>query len=323
MIVNDRGRTFGELKLYSKTRFAGSVLMIKSVIKAINALRVLCADPVNNVSEATRTRILGIGGNENYVQRISDFHDLLNPICIIIHQIESDHCSIADMIEVVTKLNINADPFSTLTPLIKNTLENLTISTMKSIKTPSALLANILHPSYRGRNLSPSDKSIASNFLILYAKQLDMDKQNVAKSYQEYINGDHFFSNPFTTNLDIKKSISWWKFVRNMSDHGMLSQIALRLIHIQPTNTAVERTFSRQKFIHRKERNRLSSVRVNMLVFIHSNLNRIENDNDFDENHFVLESEPELEDESEEEEFSDDSDIEEIDEDVQGDEANE
>lgn len=75
-----------------------------------------------------------------------------------------------------------------------------------------------------------------------------------------------------------------------MSDHQTLSGMAMRLFHIQPTNTAVERTFSKQKFIHRKERNRLLGDKVHKLMFINSNINTFDTDPSLDERFYVLES---------------------------------
>lgn len=51
LITADKEKSFGELKLYSKTRFAGTVLMMNSVIKAQTALITLYADPANKISE--------------------------------------------------------------------------------------------------------------------------------------------------------------------------------------------------------------------------------------------------------------------------------
>ena len=92
------------------------------------------------------------------------------------------------------------------------------------------------------------------------------------KSFQGYISNDSFFSQEFLFDIDPADGISWWKFIAKISEHENLSKIALRLLHIQPTNTAVKRSFS-QKFIHRKERNLLSQDRVNKLMYIHSNIN--------------------------------------------------
>ena len=57
----------------------------------------------------------------------------------------------------------------------------------------------------------------------------------------------------------------------NMSNHKELSEIATRLLLIQATSTSVERSSSRQGFIHRKERNLLCPKTVNKLMFIHFN----------------------------------------------------
>ena len=309
---------FGELKLYSKTRFAGTVLMINSVIKAISALRSICADPLNEVSDDTKKLVLGIDDGKNFVTNINGLHKILHPICIIIHLIESDNCSISDMIETPKRFDkIDVEGCNLFDRQTKEIISKIIKETLTSIKTPSALLSNVLHPLYRGKNLTPGEKSMAANYLIVIGKQREMDKNKLVQSYQQFVNDEHYFSTPFISSLDQKRPISWWKFVRNQSSHGSLCEIALRLLHIPPTNTSVERTFSRQKFIHRSERNRLSSEKVNMLMQIHCNLNRFGDDQNFNERNFVLESEPEIDDaelvaEDESEDENDETVVEEI-----------
>ena len=127
------------------------------------------------------------------------------------------------------------------------------------------------------------------------------DLSVILESYQHYISKEGFFKEQYTWSFNYKKAISWWKTVKAMSDHKKLADIALRLLHIQPTNTAVERKFSKQDFIHRKELNRLPPDRVHKLMFVHSNINTFDSNDTFCPEDFVLESDSDDEEDEEEE----------------------
>ena len=301
----DKIKSFGELKLYAKTRFSGTVFMLESVSKAMNALRTIASDPASDVSEDTKRKLLAIGGYQDFHLHLNQLYNFLKPYRNSIAKIENDKYSIADMIECIKKIEVAFKMDISFTD--KQTKEEITKlinDSIKEMKMPSALLANVLHPKYHGKSLSNADKGMATTFLQLYAKNLDLDSKRAMTSYQQYVNSEMFFSQPFLLSLDMDNGISWWKFVSNLSDHMEISEIAIRLLHIQPTNTAVERSFSRQKHIHSKERNRLGSEIVNKLMFVHSNMKTFNNDENFNENDYVLESDIDSSSESEEEDIT-------------------
>ena len=207
-----------ELKLYSQTRFAGTLLMIDSVIKSITVLRSICADPSNNVSTETKELVLGIGGRANFFNYMNSFHQKLWPICLMIHKIESDNCSIADMIEIICQFNeFNFDDWNTIDNNAINSVKKLVNDALISIITPSAVLANILHPNYRGVKINAKDKSAAQSMLLLIGRNLGFDKTQLVASYQQFINSEYYFSNPFIQAMDKKRPISWWKYIANTS----------------------------------------------------------------------------------------------------------
>lgn len=94
-----------------------------------------------------------------------------------------------------------------------------------------------------------------------------------------------------------KNTVSWWKFIANSSsDHKLISEIAIRLILVQSTNTAIGRTFSCQKFVHRKEGNGLRAEKVKKLMLVYNNINTIKGDTNFDVLDFVFRSANEIRD---------------------------
>ena len=291
MMVADRTSSLRELKLFSETRFAGSIMMMKSVIDSVTALRSLAGDRNNKMSEINRKRILSLDEHLNFFQNLVHLQSTLKPICDGIHEIERNCCSIADMIEQIKTLEkIPLDGIKSFGDDIVSKVTKLFNDTMLSAKTPSALLANVLHPLYRGKNLSVEEKSTASLFIGIFSRNLDTNFNLAMKSYRQFINGEGYFSHQFLSAMEPESPISWWKFVSNMSDNNLLCEIAMRLLNIQPTNTAVERSFSKQKRIHSKDRNRLQGDKVNKLMYISSNINTFDFDISFDERLYFLES---------------------------------
>lgn len=114
MIKADKDRKFGELKLFCETRFAGTVLMIQSVIKAIVPLRSIAGDPENSVVDSVKERVLGSKNHKDFIAKLTQFQKLVKPICDCIHHIESDCCSLADMIEYIQTTNGFKDPLNSI-----------------------------------------------------------------------------------------------------------------------------------------------------------------------------------------------------------------
>ena len=67
-----------------------------------------------------------------------------------------------------------------------------------------------------------------------------------------------------------------------MCSQTQLSKLAVRFLQLPPTSAAVERTFSRQSWIHFAKRNRLSTCRVAMIVEIGYNAKLMEDTSAYD-----------------------------------------
>ena len=287
-----------ELKLFSGKRLAGTVLMMRSVIDSMTVLRSLAEDRTNEVSVINRKRILSLDEQTYFYQHLWHLQSVLKPISDAIKEMETSCRSMADMIEQTKTLE--KTPFDGIKAFGENISDQFTKlfnDAISSVKTPPALLSNILHPFYRGKNLSVEEKSTASLFIGIFSISLEMDVNSAMESYQQYINGEGCFSLPFIHSKDSKKAISWWKFVSNMSDQNLLCEIAMRLLNIQPTITAVQRIFSKQKYLQSKDSNLLTGEKMNKLLYIRSNINTFDSDIDSDERLYVLESDGESDDE--------------------------
>ena len=294
-IESDGHGNFGELSLFSETRFAGSVLMMNTLIKAINPLKLIVSDSSNDVTDETKMKLLSYGQRKDFVSDMKQLVTILQPAADCIHRIEGNSESIADMIEQVMMMshihNASLQNISVQGEEVKTSFKKY----ISNSKTPSALLANMLHPLYLGSKQSSNDRSKAISFLVAFIGQLDMidSKKDILKSYQEFYTKEGYFSQDFIWSLDLTNASSWWKMIRYQSDHKQLADIALRLLHVQPTNTTVERSFSSQNFIYRKEGNRLSAQHVHELLSVYCNINTFDNDATFQPDDIILESDDE------------------------------
>ena len=63
----------------------------------------------------------------------------------------------------------------------------------------------------------------------------------------------------------------WWDVISGPAETSSLSKIASTVLNIPPTSAAVERSFSRQSWLHSARRNRLSNENAAKLVYIAHN----------------------------------------------------
>lgn len=303
LVNEDTPENSGELNFYSDTRFAGSIMMLQSYIRAIKYLSAMASDSKCSMSHDAKMRILSIEPFEKFNESIEHCALLFQPISDCIHKIEADGATLADLIHQIKLLEKS---FITNIPILnrdeRKQIDKCFENTKDAIKTPSAMLAYILNPSYIGCSLTSDEKMAALMFLSIYGRQLDLNEEQkrINESYKQYINKEGYFAKSVIWSFDISNPISWWRFIKLQSDHSLLADIALHVLHIQPTNAAIERTFSIQKFLHRKERNRLLGERVNKLMFINCNLRTFDLDPNFDTNNYIIESDNDGDDEKDE-----------------------
>ena len=73
------------------------------------------------------------------------------------------------------------------------------------------------------------------------------------------------------TNNDVRSAITYWMKRYNRTTHDEMSVIALAMLNINPSEASVERSFSKQKFIHTPLRNSLHKETIESLMFIKVN----------------------------------------------------
>ena len=94
----------------------------------------------------------------------------------------------------------------------------------------------------------------------------ELDTAIILKEMAEYKGNLGMFAKTFMWKaLDSMGPISWWN---GMCSNTRLKKLATAILNLPPTSAAIERSFSRQSWIHSAKRNRLTNKRAAMIVEI-------------------------------------------------------
>ena len=143
----------------------------------------------------------------------------------------------------------------------------------KDAITPEHLTAYMLHPKYRGENLTDEQHKDASTWLVNH--------------YPSFITTFISFQAkaapfPSTYFLDKATNISpetWWQGVKWLWSQPSFADLAGRLVTSPASSASIERIFSAFSLIHNKIRNKLGIQRTSKLVFCY---HMLRGKNDFD-----------------------------------------
>ena len=108
------------------------------------------------------------------------------------------------------------------------------------------------------------------DYIIQIGKHMALDENKIIAEIADYrtSSGDLFGNRLLWTNKSISP-VTWWKA---FCSDTVLSNVAITILNFPPTSASVERSFSRQSYIHSKTRNRLTNAKVEKLVFVSHNL---------------------------------------------------
>ena len=94
----------------------------------------------------------------------------------------------------------------------------------------------------------------------------ELDSAVILKEMAEYRGNQGMFAKPFVWKaVDTMTPINWWN---GMCSQTQLKKLATAILNLPPTSAAIERSFSRQSWIHSAKRNRLKNKKVAMIVEI-------------------------------------------------------
>ncbi|KAL4118956.1 hypothetical protein QTP88_011834 [Uroleucon formosanum] len=147
----------------------------------------------------------------------------------------------------------NVSCFDTEKNIIKNKIQSRKQFSVQQIHSA----ANVLHPKYRGNNLTADENIEAATFIHrLSTICLDIDEQKVKEG---------IFSNTYVWEVCINlEPTVWWNAYYSSTE---LSKLFSKILSLPATSAACERTFSTYKDVHSSKRNRLTDSRAGKLVY--------------------------------------------------------
>lgn len=129
------------------------------------------------------------------------------------------------------------------------------------------LIAAFLDHRYKRQGLKEEEEETAMDTIITYAIKCKIIDENKVSSFADEIitwrTGTGNFKVSFLFESKICPS-SWWKQFKNSS----LALVAARVLSVPASSASVERSFSKQGFIHSKSRNRMSHDRTRKQLLI-------------------------------------------------------
>lgn len=220
-------------------------------------LMAICEQNRNNIDKDIANIVTNIGVKRSAEELLKR----LKPIAVALDSIQKDSCTIADGVEIWKTLKADL-------ALENRDAKKKFQKRYDQALSPSHFLANIVHPKYRGKNLTTDE----------YGTGMDLAAQQHAAVVPDLVNykaeASPFKSFMFQQNvLDSVKPLDWWK---SHADH--LNQETVSVVHQLLTATAssagVERVFSSFGLVHSNLRNRLGIEKAGKLVFLFKLMNK-------------------------------------------------
>lgn len=258
------------LKLPSKTRWNGVVIMFESLENGKESLQEIAIMKDINMDKDIRRSILD---NDVFWVQLQNSLKILKPIALAITKSESDDALLSDALELWSNAENAVTSNLTASPLnyqeekeVCEILKRRKIFCCQDIHAA----ANLLDPRYKGSCLSEDDICNAFDFITKKSNDLGLEIGKVMSNVAEYRNSSGFWSRKsvWESAKHINSTV-WWSGLCNGQS---LNPLASRLLQVPPTSAASERNWSAFGNVHTKLRNRLSTANVEKLVAIRWNL---------------------------------------------------
>ncbi|XP_064475765.1 uncharacterized protein LOC135389662 [Ornithodoros turicata] len=259
------------LKLPSKTRWAGVTLSLESLARNKMALKETVIIEDLKVKKSVRQTVLD---EEDFWSRVNSALSLLNTISSCIASAESNMALLSDVPCLFHRIREDFDSkleSSLLTRSEQEAASDIIRRRENFCVQPIHYAANVLDPRYEGKNLENEEPSAAFDWLSSQAKHFHLDRGIVLSNFAEYRAHRGIWSRDGLWESAKHCSPStWWE---GLCAKQPLTPLACSLLQIPPSSASCERNWSEAGNIHTKLRNRLTTERVEKLLFVHSNLN--------------------------------------------------
>lgn len=207
---------------------------------------------------------------------VHDFHlyseakslqTLLTAVVQLIDKLQANSFTIADACELWMNLATDIDLFEHREKITKRAEQSLSVL---------HYLANILHPTYNGKSLSPDKQIAAENWMLEH-------KPDLYPTYLEFLaKSPPFPPQRFSEQALKVPALAWWKSLQQRSAiPADFISFAATLLSSPASTGSIERIFSNFSFVHNKSRNRLRVQKAAQLVFCYRFLRGKGDLNDF------------------------------------------
>ena len=265
------------LKLPSKTRWGGTVIMYNSLIDGKESLQELAIMESLDVDASIRKVLLD---NDISWARIASSLKVLEPIASAIEKVESDEALLSDVQRLFVDLQAKVTAALPESPLLKSEeksvidfINNRRDFCIKPIHGAAYMLDPKCHESH---DADLSEEQINSAYVVIsaIARHLHLNEGKVMASLAKFRAKDGLWSGEGVwASAEHISAATWWK---GLCRSEAVSPIASVILQIPPTSALSERNWSLFGNTHTKTRNRLTNDRVEKLVAIRSNLKLFE-----------------------------------------------
>lgn len=241
LIVEKGGK---RMKLPCDTRWCSYRDAYQCLILNSQIMRQVAAD--SKVS----AKSVGLLFDEVFMNEVKKYVLILDPICKLINECQSQKCSAADAVDTWLSLQLPAE-YSTM---LKNR-QNMALNKY-------SLSAFYLHPFKDKAKLNNEHDDIIFEFLFQ-----NLDGTGI-EEWDHYRHKTGFFQTLF--EKDIQKPLVFW----NMAEmkYPTLTKFAKKLLQIPASSAQLERLFSSWAHVHSFKRNRLTFERSKKLLHVYYSL---------------------------------------------------
>ncbi|CAG4982713.1 unnamed protein product [Colias eurytheme] len=270
--IEKYGRTSSSLKLFSKTRWSGAYITIKSYKGNREALELLAKCHETDILLQIKTIIL----DSQIWIKIDEVVKVLEPIAKAILISEKNSALLSDVPYIFNlvsqELNSELETAEFLSQVDKNVITTIIQNRKKFCMKPIHYTAHQLDPRYCGVCLTDEQLSTVAEYLREVSTMLGIEAGRVLKDMAEFREKENFFDATkaiWTPVKELEPRI-WWK---TFASNSAIAKIAQKILSVPPSSAASKRNWSLFSRTHTKLRNRLHNSGTVKLISIRSNLN--------------------------------------------------
>lgn len=261
------------LKLPGKTRWGSQISCLNSLLINKHNLQALAISPEDNpAKQATKTLLL----DEEFWIGVKIVVSLLEPILYWITSLESDVSKISQVPETFYELRqhfsskLRGNELKLLNEEEVTAVFNALEKRASMALQPIHFAANILDPSFKGKNLNKDDYTKGCTLIVNLTERFGLDRETVLREFAEYAADTGVWKEDYVQkSISVVRADIWWKGICKSSS---LCKIGSEILNLPPTSAATERSFSTYGWIQNAKRNRLTIQRAGKITYISHNM---------------------------------------------------